>query len=137
MQVWYINYLSHFGSVKIDNIVYIGRYLVLTYTETFYSTVSCFFSYICWSVNYKSWISKFHNVFLTCSETGTRFIFEGFKYCPLWKVNFQLWNTFLTFSIWSVNCAWDFFSHFVSQQIVWVVTLNYVTYLGDVQKLKH
>ena len=63
------------------NIVYIGRYLVLTYIERFFSTVHCFFSYICWSVNCIIWVSKFHNFFLTYPETEARFIFEGFKYC--------------------------------------------------------
>ena len=59
---------------------------------------SCyFFSYICWSVNYMGWVSKFKNVLMTCTETEARFIFEGFQYFPLWKVRFQLSNTFFAF----------------------------------------
>ena len=58
------------------NMVYIGRYLVLTYIEEFISTVCCFFSYICWSVNCMSWVSKLSNCFQTCRETEARFIFE-------------------------------------------------------------
>ena len=65
--------------LRYTNIVYIGRYLVLTYIERFFSTVWCFFSYICWSVNCISWVSKFNNFFLTCTETEARFIFEGFN----------------------------------------------------------
>ena len=64
---------------RYSNIVYIGRYLVLTYTEGFISTVCGFFSYICWSANCMSLVSKFNNFFLTCTETEVRFIFEGFN----------------------------------------------------------
>ena len=64
---------------RYRNIVYIGRYLVLTYIERFISIVCCFFSYICWSVNCMSWVSKFNNFFLTCTENKARFIFEGFN----------------------------------------------------------
>ena len=78
MQIWSIIYSLHFENVKIRNIVYIGRYLVLTFIERFISTVCCFFSYICWSVNCMSWVSKFNNFFLTYTETEARFIFEGF-----------------------------------------------------------
>ena len=61
------------------NIVYIGRYLVLTYIKIFFSTVCCFFSYTCWWVNCMSWVCNFNNFFLTCRETEARFIFEGFN----------------------------------------------------------
>ena len=140
MKMWSTNYSWHFGSVKIHkNCLYwkVFSTNIYTYIVKNFSTVFCFFSYICWSVNYMSWVSKFHKFFLTCSETEARFIFEGFKYCPLWKVNFQLSGTFLAFFIWSVNCLRDFFSHFVNQYNVWIESLNHVTYLGDVQKLKH
>ena len=40
---------------RYTNIVYIGRYLVLTYIERFISTVCCFFSYISWSVDNFFW----------------------------------------------------------------------------------
>ena len=79
MQIWSIIYSLHFEMSRYTNIVYIGRYLVLTYIERFISTVCCFFSYICWSVNCMSWVSKFNNFFLTCTETEARFIFEGFN----------------------------------------------------------
>ena len=111
--LWIIHYILEV--LRYTNIVYIGRYLVLTYIVRFFSTVCWIFSYICWSVNCMSWVIKFHNIFLTSSETEARFIFECFKYCPLWEVNFQLFSTFLAFFIWSVNCSKDFFSHFVSQ----------------------
>ena len=137
MQIWSVNYSYILEVSRFAIIVCIERYLVLTYMQRFFSTVCCFSTYICWSVNCMSWVSKFHNFFLTGSETEARFIFEGFKYWPLWKVNFQLPGTFLAFLIWSVNCWREFFSHFVSQHIVWVESLNHVTYLRYVQKSKH
>ena len=60
-------------------------------------TISDFLSHSTWSVNYMSRVSKFHNFFLTCSETEARCIFEGFYYCHLWKVQFQLSRTFFSF----------------------------------------
>ena len=78
MQIWSINYCILKMS-RYTNIVYIGRYSALTYIERFISTICCFFSYICWSVNCMSWVSKFNNFFLTCTETEARFIFEGFN----------------------------------------------------------
>ena len=99
---------------RYTSIVYLGRHLVLTdiYRNIFFNSLLLFFSYICWSVNYMSWISKLHNFFLTCLETEARFIFEGFKYCLLQKVNFHISATFLAFFIWSVDCSRDFFSLF-------------------------
>ena len=76
---------------RYTNIVYIGRYLVLTYIERFISTVCCFFSYICWSINCTSWVSKFNNFFLTCRETEARFIFESF--------NIVLYGKFISHSL--------------------------------------
>ena len=78
MQIWSINYYILKMS-RYTNIVYIGRYLALTYIERFISTICYFFSHICWSVNCMNWVSKFKKFFLTCMETGTRFIFEGFN----------------------------------------------------------
>ena len=77
MQIWSLNYYILKMS-RYTDIVYIGRYLVLTYIERFISTVKCFFSYICWSVNCMSWVSKYNNFFLTCMATEARFIFEVF-----------------------------------------------------------
>ena len=62
MQIWSINYYILKMSTY-TNIVYIGRYLALTYIERFISTICCFFTYICWPVNCMSWVSKF-NIFL-------------------------------------------------------------------------
>ena len=113
---------------RYTNIVYIGNYVVLTYIERLFSAVCYFFSYIGWSVNCMNWVSTFRNVFLMCLEIEARFIFGCFKYCPLWKVRFQLSGIFVAFFIWSVSCWRDFFSHFVGQKIVWVESLNHVTY---------
>ena len=120
------------------NIVYIGKYLVLLYIENLFSTVWCFLpKYLFTSVNPMNWVSKFQNFFPTCSETEARFIFESLKYCPLWKVHFQLSGIFIAFFIWSINCSREFFSRFVGQYISWIESLSYVTYFGDIQKLKH
>ena len=135
--VWSINYANlvhNYYILKMSrytNIVYIGRYLVLTYIERFATTVCCFFSYICWSVNCMSWVSKFNNFFLTCTETEARFIFQGFNVWHVRKLRQDLYfralmlsfmeSSFLTprysffFLFWSINCLRDFFSHFVSQ----------------------
>ena len=107
------------------NIVYIGEYLILTYIEKRFSFVCFFFSYICWSVNCMSWLSKFHDYFLTCSETEARFMFEDFKCYHSWKVQFHLSSLFSAFFIWSVNCSSHLFSLFllISKLILWVESL--------------
>ena len=96
------------------DIVYIGRYLVLTFIERFFSTVCCFFSYICWSVNCMSWASRFHNFFLTCAETEARFIFEDFNIVLYGKFISNSLILFFIFFTWSLNGSRKFFSHFVS-----------------------
>ena len=88
MQIWSIKYYYILKMSRNTNIVYIWRYLALTYIERFISTICCFFSYICWPVNCMSWVSKFNNFFLTCTETEARFIFEGF--------NFVLYGKFIS-----------------------------------------
>ena len=133
MHIWSINYSWHFGSGKIHrHRLYWMVFSNNIYRKKNYPMVCFLFSHICWSVHCMSWVSKFYNFFRTCSETEARFIFERFKYCPLWKVNFQLSGIFLALFSWSVNCSRDFFSHFFSQSIVWVESLNRVTYLRDV-----
>ena len=79
MKIWSINTHYILKMSRYWNIVYIERYLVLTYTKRFISTVCCFFSCIFWSINCMSWVSKFNNFFLTCKETEARYIFEGFN----------------------------------------------------------
>ena len=83
---------------RYTNIVYIGRYLALTYIERFISTICCFFSYICWSVNCMSWVSKFKKFFLTCTESEARFIFEDFLFFLSVKIHTHrlYWNAFST-----------------------------------------
>ena len=119
--------------LRYTNIVYIGRYLVLTYIEIFISTVCCSFSYICWPVNCMSWVSKFNNFFLICTETEAKFIFEGLYIVLYGNFICDFPILFSLFFIWSVNCLRDFFNHFVSQSILWVGSLDHRTYLGDVQ----
>ena len=105
----------HFGSVKIHkHCLYWKGFSANIYRKIFFNCL-LLFSYISWSVNCKSWDSKFHHFFLTCLGTKVRFIFEGFKYFPLWKVHSQLSSAFLALFIWSVNFPRDFFSYLFSQ----------------------
>ena len=89
MQIWSMKYYILKMS-RNTNIVYIRRYLALTYIERFISTICCFFSYICSSVNCMNWVSKFNIFFLTCLETEARFIFEDF--------NIALYGKFISYS---------------------------------------
>ena len=131
----YISSINHyiFEVSRYTNIVYVGKYLVPTYIMKGLFVTKL---YLLVSKLYEL-VRKFHNFFLTSSETEAWFIFEGFMYCLLWKVYFQLSGTFFAFFIWSVNCSRDFFSQFVRHWIIWVEYLSHVTYLWDVQKLKH
>ena len=120
--LWSVNYknlvykLFHtLWKSRDAHIVYTEMYVVVTYIETLFPTTCYFFSSICWSVNCMSQVSKFHNFFLTCLETEAIFVFESFNYCQLWKVQFQLFSTFLAFFIWSVNYSRDIFSLFAGQ----------------------
>ena len=88
MQIWSINYCILKMS-RYTNIVYIGRYLGLTYIERFISTYCCFFRYICWSVNSMSWVIKFKNFF-----SHVRKLRQDLYLRPLWKAHFGLPGTF-------------------------------------------
>ena len=110
--VWSVKYVWNFffWSINYSNLVYkvcitfwkcqdtqtLFMLQVLIYRKTYFNSL-LLFSYICWSVNCMSWISKFNNFFLKCTETEARFIFVGFKHCPLWKIYFQYFYTFLVF----------------------------------------
>ena len=101
MKIWSINTHYILKMSRYWNIVYIERYLVLTYTERFISTVCCFFSCIFWSINCMSWVSKFNNFFLTCKETEARFIFEGFNIVLYGKF---ISNSLIFFSLFYLVC---------------------------------
>ena len=53
---WSANYANLYilEMSRYINIVYMGRFFVLTFIERLYSAVCCFFSYISWLVNCKS-----------------------------------------------------------------------------------
>ena len=55
--------------------------------ERLFSTVCYFLSHSCWSVNYVSRVNKFHNVFLTCSETEARVYLRDFSTVINGKLN--------------------------------------------------
>ena len=87
----------HFGSLKIHRSCLCWKvFSTYIYRNIFFSGL-LLFSYISWPVNCKSWGSKFHHFYLTCLETKVRFVFESLRYCPSWKVQFQLSSTFLAF----------------------------------------
>ena len=97
VQIWSINYALRFGSVKINkNCLYWSVFSTNINRKIIFNCLLLFKPF-CWSVNYMSWVIKFHNFFLTCSETEARCIFEGFQHCHLWKVQFQLSSTFFSF----------------------------------------
>ena len=102
-----IHPVKKFPSVKV--------WIPSPYIERFISTVSCFFSYVCWSVNCMSWVNKWNNFFLTCTETEARFMFEGFNIVLYEKFISDCLIHFLFFFTWSVNCLRDLLSHIVSQ----------------------
>ena len=110
MQIWSINYYILKMS-RYTNIVYIGRYLVLTYIERFFSTVCCFFSYICWSVNCMSWVSKFSNFFWHIRKLRQD-LYSRALILSFMENSFLMPRYFFCFFIWFVNCLRYFFSHY-------------------------
>ena len=117
---------------RYTNIVYTARYLVLIYRKTFFNSL-LLFSYVCWSVNCMSWISKFNNFFLKCTETEARFIFEGFKHCPLWKVYFQYFYTFLVF-LSGLQIVQGSFSTALSVSKLYALGLWIIEHISEVSK---
>ena len=114
MKIWSVNYVLLFGSVKIHKHCLYWNVFSTDINGKIIFNCLLLFKPLFWSVNYVSWVSKFHNFFLTCSETEARCIFEGFYHCHLWKVQFQLSSTFFTlFFMWSVNCSSHFLSPFL------------------------
>ena len=108
--VWSVNYanlvykLTHFGNVKMHkHCLYWKVFSSDIYRKIYFN--SSFFSYICWSVNCLSWVSKFNNFFLTCTDTEARFIFEGFNIVLYGKF---LIPRYIFFFIWSINCIRNF-----------------------------
>ena len=110
--LWIIHYILKMS--RYANIVFLGSYLVPTYIERFIWTVCCFFSYICWSVNCMSSVSKFNNFFLTCMETEQDLYLRALILSFMENL-FVTLQYFFRFFIWSVDCSRDFFSEFVSQ----------------------
>ena len=110
MQIWSIIYSLHFENVKIHkHCLYWKVFSTNIYRKIYFNSLLVF-SYICWSVNCMSWVSKLNNFFLTCRETEARFIFEGF--------NIVLYRKFISdsrilFLFFYLVCK--LFKHFVSQ----------------------
>ena len=106
---WYVNYANLVFKLFItlwkcqdtQSLFILEGILVLTYKERFFSAVCCFFSYICWSVSCKSWVSKFNDFFLTCTGTEERFIFEDFNIVLYGKF---ISNSRIIFSLFCLVC---------------------------------
>ena len=123
---WSVNYanlvfkLLWFGyGTQTVFIVFIGNWLVLTYIERLFSTICCCFcSYICWSVNCMSGVSKFHNFYLTCSEIEGRFILGGFKYFPFW-FSFSFFHLVCKFRYEVHSLCWNLVSKLIHVCRIW------------------
>ena len=81
-----------------------------------------------------SWVCKSNNLFLTFSETEAKFIFEGFWYCHLRKVQFQRFTAFLTFLVWSVNCSSHAFIHSLLVSKLYELGLWTIKYIWDMSR---
>ena len=79
---------------RYTNIVYIGMYLVLTEMERLFSTVCYFFSHFCWSVNYISRVSKFHNFFLDIFRNWGKVYIWGILVLPCMESLFPTFQYF-------------------------------------------
>ena len=77
MQIRSINYSLHFESVNMRKHRLYWKVFSTEIYRKFFLTVWCFFSFVCWSVDCISWVTKFKNFFLTCMEIQARFIFEA------------------------------------------------------------
>ena len=119
---------------RYTDIVYIGRYLVLT-LERFISTVCCFFSYIYWSVNCMSRVSIFKKNFLTCTDTEARFIFEGFITAVYGKFISDSPIIFFTFFYLVCKLFKGLFQPLCQLVNCMIESLNQITYLGYLQKV--
>ena len=84
MQIWSIIYSLHFENVKIHKHCLYWKVFGTDLNRKIYFNSLLLFSYISWSVNCMTWVSKFKNVFLTCIETEARFIYEGKIYIVLY-----------------------------------------------------
>ena len=113
--VWKLCKSLHFRSVKIHkHCLYWKAFCTNIYRKAFFNSLLFFQLYFLAS-KLQELSQEIPPFFLGCLETNARFIFESFKYCPLWKVLFQCCSTLLAFFIWSLNCSWDFFGYFFTQ----------------------
>ena len=113
VQIWSVNYALHSGSVKIHkNCLYWSVFSTDMYRKIIFNCL-ILLSYFCWSVKYMSRPSKFPQIFYDIQKAEEKYIFKDFYYWHLWKVQFQLSNSFLGFFMWSVNWSSHVFSHFL------------------------
>ena len=128
IQIWSINYYI-LKMPRYTSIVCIGRYLVLTYIERFVSTVCCFFSYICWSLNCMSWISKLSN-FSWHKQKLRQDLYLRALILPFMDSSFLTPWYFFCF-LYLVCKLFKRFFHSYFQSV------NHGAYLGDVTQHKH
>ena len=97
MKIWSVNYALHFGSVKIHKHCLYWSVFSADINGNIILNCLLLLKIFLLVSNYMNQVSKFYNFFLTWSETKARCIFEGFYYCHLWKVQYQLSSNFLAF----------------------------------------
>ena len=92
LQAWSINYALRFRHGQIHKqyflLGFINASLYRKFTNfTNFTKISllCLLIFTC-----SSWVCKLRNIFVICLETEAMFLFWGYYYCHLWKVQFQL-----------------------------------------------
>ena len=120
-----------------SNIVFVGLYLVLTYTEMVNFTSLLLFSYFGLSINCRIFLSGLYKLF---KSDLINLIFDIFKYADSAYVTGHLLlacieksisidGDFLVTFYWLISCV-SWMSYYFSY-------LNYATYFRHVQRIKH
>ena len=134
MKTLSVNYVSHFGSVKIHKLCLYWSVFSPDINGKIISTVRYFLSHFCCSANYRSRVSKFHNVFLTCSETEARSILKDFSIAIYGKFNCNF--SVLSWAFFHLVCK--LFKSIFLVPFCWSVNcMSRALNFKDVQKLKH
>ena len=128
LQIIQICKLLHFENVKIHKHWWYWKVFSTDIYRKIYFNSLLLFSYICWSVNCMSWVSKFNNFFLTCTETEAEFILEGFNIVLYAKF---ISDSLIHFLFFYMVCKLfkGLFQSLCQSVILWVESLNHGTYL--------
>ena len=126
--LWITHYILKMS--KYTNIVYIGRYLVLTYIEIFISTVCYIFSLICWSVNCMGWVVNSTIFFWNARKLRQDLYWRALILCNLWKVHFWHSDTFFAF-LSSLKIVQETFSATVSVSKLYGLSLWIIEHTSE------